>query len=153
MVYKLFIAFLVTFPSFVISCKSKTSEPAKPPCPDGFWEVPDGWKCNGGYMTDCANDHKCMNYAYLCNGRRTLRRVDDRNNSDANYPDGSPDENVCTDEFCSNLTDGRTRRCPGTTRCITPHVDYYKGTDIPIGPICAEVRLFLSRKKSNFLNF
>ena len=68
--YILYINFLVLFPTFVISCKSKTPEPVKEvTCPDGFWKVPDGWKCMRKYWdkdVECANDDQCMNYAYLC---------------------------------------------------------------------------------------
>jgi len=146
MSYILLFTFLVLLPGIILCCKSK---PIKPPCPDGYWKVPNGWKCHGDWldplkdMIHCANDYECMNSAYLCDGRRSIRREDTYsweygwNNSDANYPDGSPDENMCTDEFCSSLTDGRTRRCPGTTRCISPSVNY-PSTDIPIGPICKE---------------
>ena len=133
-----FFVLLLTLPCLVHCCKSKAPEPTKPPCPDGFWEVPEGWKCNGGYLSDCANSQKCMNNAYLCNGARDLRRLKKLNN-DSNYLEGSPDENSCTDEFCATLRDGRTRRCPGTTRCITPITNYFPGTDVAIGPICSEV--------------
>ena len=143
---------LASFPTIIVTCKSK---PNKPLCPDGYWKVPDGWKCKGYPtwrntmidMVHCTNDYKCINYANLCNGIRNTRREDAYshsygwNESDANYPNGSPDENLCTDEFCLTLTDGRRRRCPGTTRCISPTVNY-PGTDIPIGPICAEVKAF-----------
>ena len=144
-----YINFLILFPTFVLSCKSKTPEPVKEViCPDGFWRVPDGWKCireHWNYNFECANDDQCMNYAYLCDGKRNLIRRDHQDYSDyleiygLTYRNGTPDENLCTDEFCSTLTDGRTQRCPGTTRCIPPIVHYYSGTDIPIGPICAEV--------------
>ena len=138
-----YINFLILFPTFVLSCKSKTPEPVKEViCPDGFWRVPDGWKCireHWNYNFECANHDQCMNYAYLCDGKRNLKRRDHQDYSDKSYRNGSPDENLCTDEFCSTLTDGRTRRCPGTTRCIPPIVHYHSGTDIPIGPICAEV--------------
>ena len=133
-----FFVVIATLPKLAIGCKSETSKPIKPTCPEGYWEVPEGWKCNGAYKGDCFNNQNCMNYAYLCNGRRDLRR-EGQNNSDSNYLDGSPDENLCTDKFCSRLKDGRTRRCSGTSRCITPTVNYFEGTDIPIGPICAEV--------------
>ena len=144
--YISYINFLISLPSFVLSCKSKTPEPEKVTCPDGFWQVPDEWKCNGLNHVDCANDYRCMNYANLCDGKRSLSRRDHQDYSDENHRNGSPDENLCTDEFCSTLTDGRTRRCPGTTRCISPIVHYHSGTDIPIGPICAEVRPFLKYK-------
>ena len=142
----LYINFLILFPTFVLSCKSKTPEPVKEvTCPDGFWKVPDEWKCMRKYWdrdVECANDDQCMNYAYLCDGKRNLNRRDKKDDSYKIYLNGSPDENLCTDEFCSTLTDGRTRRCPGTTRCISPIVHYHPGTDIPIGPICAEVKSF-----------
>ena len=144
--YILYINFLILCPTFVQSCKSKAPEPEPEPvkitCPDGFWKVPDEWKCMRKYWVnrvECAIDDQCMNYAYLCDGERNLIRRDHQNFSDWRYRNGSPDENLCTDKFCSTLTDGRTRRCPGTTRCITPIVHYHSGTDIPIGPICAEV--------------
>lgn len=134
-----FFVIIAALPKLAIGCKSKTPKPIKPPCPEGYWEVPEGWKCNGADKGDCFNNQNCMNYAYLCNGRRNLRRDGDQNNSDSNYVDGSPDENLCTDQFCLRLKDGRSRRCSGTTRCITPTENYFEGTDIPIGPICAEV--------------
>ena len=158
MSYILLISFLIVLPGTVLGCKSK---PVKPSCPEGYWKVPDGWKCHGHIldplidMIRCANDYKCMNSAFLCDGRRSIRREDTYshdygwNNSDANYPNGSPDENMCTDEFCSTLTDGRTRRCPGTTRCISPTVNY-PGIDIPIGPICKEVKTFLLTYLSSY---
>ena len=144
--YITYINFLISMPAFVLSCKSKAPEPVKVTCPDGFWKVPDEWECNGINHVDCANDYRCMNYANLCDGKRSLSRRDHQDYSDKNYWNGSPDENLCTDEFCSTLTDGRKRRCPGTTRCILPIVHYYSGTDIPIGPICAEVKPFLKYK-------
>ena len=129
-------------PSAIICCKSKAPKPVEPSCPDGFWVVPDGYKCMGGLqMTDCAKNRKCMNYHYLCNGERNLMYEKDEFSSDSNYTDGTPDEKFCTDEFCATLTDGRTRRCPGTTRCITPTANFFPGTQIPIGPMCSEVRL------------
>ena len=146
--YILYINLLILFPTFVVSCKSKAPEPEPVgvACPDGFWKVPDEWKCMDKYREDtldCVNNYQCMNYEYLCDGERNLRRWDHQDYSDRNYRNGSPDENLCTDEFCSTLTDGRTRRCPGTTRCISPIVHYHSGTDIPIGPICAEVTPYI----------
>ena len=133
---------LILFLTFVLSCKSKTPEPVKVSCPDGFWKVPDGWKCIRDYGENtfgCTNDDQCMSYAYLCNGRRNSERRDHQ----TYYWHELPDEKFCTDEFCSTLTDGRTRRCPHTTTCIPPIVHYHSGTDIPIGPICAEVKTFI----------
>ena len=79
-------------------------------------------------------------YKYLCNGESDLR-IDYTDKKDTiDYSNGSPDENICSDEFCSSLPDGRTKHCPGTTRCIAPTVTYFEGTNIPIGPICAEVK-------------
>ena len=146
--YLLNIHVLILFLTFVLSCKSKTPEPVKVSCPDGFWKVPDGWKCireYGDKTVNCANDDQCMNYAHLCDNKINLKRRDNQDNSDIYYRNGwaEPDEKFCTDEFCSTLTDGRTRRCPGMTRCITPVVNYYSGTDVPIGPICSEVTYIL----------
>ena len=142
--YTLTFIFLVALPTFVFSCKSKAQDPDKPLCPEGYWEVPDGWQAFGGYENNGVWNDKCMKYAYLCDGKRSLMTNGTPHAGHTldtyDYPNGSPDENHCTDEFCASLTDGRTKRCPGTTRCITPIVDYFEGTDVPIGPICAEVR-------------
>ena len=146
--YTLTFILFVTLPTFVFSCKSRAQDPDSPLCPEGYWEVPEGWQAFAGYKSDGFWNDKCMKYAYLCDGERSLIKAQ-YHNKYHNYPDGSPDENNCTDEFCASLTDGRTKRCPGTTRCITPTVDYFEGTDIPIGPICAEVRDF---ETMNFLD-
>ena len=63
-------------PSLILCCKS---QPQKPPCPEGFWEVPEGYKCIGvsGLMTVCERNHKCMNYALLCDGNRDLEYEND----------------------------------------------------------------------------
>ena len=137
------IIFIFTLPPAILCCKSRAPTPIEPPCPDGFWKVPDGYKCIGvsGSMTDCAKNHKCMNYAYLCDGERNLMYEKDKFISESNYTDGTPDETFCTDEFCANLADGRTKRCPETTRCITPTVNLFPGTAIPIGPMCSEVKI------------
>ena len=66
----------MSLPTFVLSCKSKAPEPKKVTCPDGFWKVPDEWKCSGINHVDCANDYRCMNYASLCDGKRSLSRRD-----------------------------------------------------------------------------
>ena len=142
--------FFFTLPSLIICCKKS--------CPPGFWEVPEGFKCIGSTdkLTDCAKNHKCMNYASLCNGIRDLMYENDELKydfdefhrlklvSNLSYTDGTPDENICTDEFCQTLLDGRTHRCPGTTRCIPPTKHYFHGTNIPIGPICSEVKSYLT---------
>ena len=131
-----FIIFILISPSSIICCKGKSPEPTEPPCPEGFWKVPDGYKCTGVRygLTDCANNGKCMNYAYVCDGKRSMRSETASNNS----IEQEPDESLCTDEFCSTLVDGRTKRCPGTTRCIPPYT-FFPSTDIPMGPVCAEV--------------
>ena len=140
------ISFILLFglPICALGCKSKAP---KPHCPDGYWVIPDGWKSylefgRNRNLTDrtynCSkNCDKCLNYKYLCNGERDLMR--DGPLTAFEYSNGSPDENICSDEFCSSLPDGRTKRCPGTTRCIEPTSTYFEGTNIPIGPICAEV--------------
>ena len=122
-------------PSLILCCKS---QPQKPPCPEGFWEVPEGYKCIGvsGTMTDCERNHKCMNYARLCDGDQDLEYVN--HDSHSNYTDGTPDENICTNEFCATLLDGRTHRCPGTTRCIPPIKHHFPDTNISTGPVCSE---------------
>ena len=150
--------FLLSFPSLIFCCKKN---PPEPPCPPGFWEVPEGYKCIGSTnrLTECAKNHKCMNYARLCNGIRDLMYENDTLKyhydsktqrviivSNLSYTDGTPDENICTDEFCGTLLDGRTNRCPGTTRCIPPTKHYFHGTDIPIGPICSEVNPFVKTR-------
>ena len=144
----LFLIILVTVPSFVLSCKSNS----RPPCPEGYWQVPDGWKCDGGDMTDCTNHQNCMHFSYLCDGERNLRRENEDNYSEL-YLDGSPDESSCTDEFCATLSDGRTRRCPGTTRCIMPSKNNFSGSGIAIGQICGEVLVFSSITTLNSSGF
>ena len=148
-----FVLFLI-MPSLISCCKSQPQKPPEPPCPDGFWEVPEGYRCIGSSigMTDCAKNHKCMNYAYLCNGDRDVEYENDTNtpwNSDSNYTDGklwnTPDENICTKEFCATLSDGRTHLCPGTSRCIAPIKHHFPGTNISTGPMCSEVRAILRK--------
>ena len=131
---------LLILPSLILCCKSQPQKPPEPPCPEGFWEVPEGYKCIGvsGRKTDCEKNHKCMNYARLCDGDQDLEY--ENHTSDSNYTDGTPDENICTNDFCAKLLDGRTHRCPGTTRCIPPIKHHFPGTDIPTGPICSEVK-------------
>lgn len=154
--------FLLTLPSSIWCCKGRKPTTPEHLCPPGFWEVPDGYRCIGQThkMTDCAKDHKCMNCAYLCNGERNLMYDNDDHSiqynlrNDSNYPNGTPDENYCTDEFCATpeVCGGRTKRCPGTTRCITPTKHHFSGTDIPIGPICSEVKSYLTKKSAKIIN-
>ena len=148
------LVFVFTLPSLIFCCKKNQ------PCPPGFWEVPEGYKCIGSTdkLIECAKNHKCMNYAWLCNGIQDLIYENDEIKygydklgkfglvSNLSYSDGTPDENICTDEFCGSLLDGRTHRCPGTTRCIPPTKHYFHGTDIPIGPICSEVNPFVKTR-------
>ena len=136
-------------PYLIFCCKSQPQKPPEPPCPEGFWKVPKGYKCIGttdGYWRNCESKshtktHDCMKYTRLCDGEQDLEY---RNHSrDTNYPNGTPDENICTNEFCATLLDGRTHRCPGTTRCIPPIKHHFPGTDISTGPICSEVKTIL----------
>ena len=153
MYYTLSFILFFGLPLCALGCKSTAPEPS---CPEGYWEIPDGWKIylflNVTYDStytcgkDCIKNYKCLNYKYLCNGERDLMR--DGPLTAFDYSNGSPDENICSDEFCSSLPDGRTKRCPGTTRCIEPTVTYFKGTNIPIGPICAGVTNFKHLKIS-----
>ena len=136
------LSFILLFglPICALGCKSKAIA-SEPSCPKGYWEVPDGWKSykrtyNCG--ENCNNNEKCLNYRYLCDETTDSRR--DGTNMTIDYSNGSIDESICSDEFCSSLPDGRTKHCPGTTRCIKPTVTYFEGTNIPIGPICAEVK-------------
>ena len=142
--------FIFTLPSSIFCCKREKPPLPEPFCPPGFWEVPDGYKCidESHRMTDCTKNLKCMNCAYLCNGERNLMYENDTYyntlsvfTNDFNYTNGTPDENYCTDEFCATpeVCGGRTKLCPGTTRCITPTKHHFPGTHIPIGPICSEV--------------
>ena len=141
-----FILFLC-LPSLILCCKSQPQKPPEPSCPEGFWKVPEGYRCIGttaGYWKNCEKKHECLKYTRLCNGEQDLEY---RNHTgpllpDTNYPNGTPDENVCTNEFCATLLDGRTYRCPGTTRCIPPIKHHFPGTDISTGPICSEVKIF-----------
>ena len=147
MYYTLSLILFFGLPLCALGCKSTAPEPS---CPEGYWEIPDGWKSylefnrnrnlTGGTYNSAKNCDNCLNYKYLCNGERDLMR--DGPLTAFNYSNGSPDENICSDEFCSSLPDGRTKHCPGTTRCIKPTVTYFEGTNIPIGPICAEVTNF-----------
>ena len=88
------IALFLILPSLILCCKSQPQKPPEPPCPEGFWEVPEGYKCIGvsGTMTDCERNHKCMNYARLCDGDQDLEYVN--HDSHSNYTDGTPDENI-----------------------------------------------------------
>ena len=148
------IVLFLILPSLISCCKSQPQKPPEPPCPDGFWEVPEGYRCIGRSigMTDCAKNHKCMNYARLCDGDRDVEYENDTNTpwvSDPIYTDGklwnTPDENICTNEFCATLSDGRTHLCPGTSRCITPIKHHFPGTNISTGPMCSEVRAIMSK--------
>ena len=141
MVGKLAIVLLLTIPSFILSCKSKASKTQEILCPNGFQKVPKGFKCNGANNLDCANEQNCVNSAaYLCDGKPSIRKADSNSRNDGLLTEDRPDENVCTDEFCAALDDGRTKRCPGTTRCIKPNRKYFPNTNIPIGAMCVEVR-------------
>ena len=149
MVRKLALVLLLTIPSFTLSCKSRALKTEEILCPHGFQKVPKGFKCNGADNIDCANDQDCINLAaYLCDGKPSIRKMTSNSRNDGLLTDERPDENSCTDEFCAALDDGRTRRCPGTTRCIKPTTKYFPNTNIPIGAMCAEVRDNLYTKKS-----
>ena len=141
MVGKLAIVLFFTLPSFTLSCKSKAPKTEEISCPSGFQKVPKGFKCNGADNIDCANEQNCVNSAtYLCDGKPSIRKAASSSRNDGLLTEDRPDENVCTDEFCASLDDGRTKRCPGTTRCIKPNRKYFPNTNIPIGAMCAEVR-------------
>ena len=84
--------FLVALPTFVINCKGKALDSDKPLCPEGYWEVPDGWQAFAGYKSNGVWNDKCMKYAYLCDGERSLMKAGGTLDI-YDYPDGSPDEN------------------------------------------------------------
>ena len=127
--YTLSFILLFGLPMCAQGCKSKAPEPT---CPEGYWEVPDGWiqyDSNDAKESiyncgkNCNKNGKCLNYKYLCNGESDVMR--DSTDLTIDYFKGSPDESICSDEFCSSLPDGRTKRCPGTTRCIAPTITYF----------------------------
>ena len=67
---KFMLIFLLTLPSATLCCKSAPPPPipTKLQCPEGYWKVPDGYKCFGPNATDCLEDEECINYEYLCDG-------------------------------------------------------------------------------------
>ena len=68
---KLFVFVILILPSTILCCKSTPSSPPIPTklqCPDGYWKVPDGYKCFGPNLTNCVEDEECISYDYLCNG-------------------------------------------------------------------------------------
>ena len=71
----LFLMMLLILPSTMLCCKSAPPPlpiPTKLECPEGYWKVPDGYKCFGPNKADCVEDEECIKYDYLCDGENKL---------------------------------------------------------------------------------
>ena len=143
----LYVAILALWLRPSLGCKSSSYScpPNQMKIPSGYFtretkDLPNYYKTTGEKEEDY-RQRKCLRLEFMCDGEPDFY---DEDLGKGTKHETRPDEDFCGDVVCSKLALGRTKRCPGTTRCIVPPTKFFTGTNIPIGPICEEVTDIIS---------